>query len=58
MGLLKESTYQLYLKVLDTLQKYVLRPSSGVCRTREPSRCENNNKDEDNSPKTRNDKNH
>ena len=63
--------------------RYVLRPSSGVCRTRKPSRnfklregsrvrqtpeegrktyrpkrCGNNNKDEDNSPKTLNDKNH
>ena len=58
--------------------RYVLRLSSGVCRTREPSRersrvrqtpeegrrtyqpncCGNNNKDEDNSPKTLNGKNH
>ena len=53
----------------------VLRPSSEVCRTREPiqnfeprpeegrrthrpKRCEYNNKDDDNSPKTLNDKNH
>ena len=52
---------------------YVLRPSSGVCRTRDSSRnfelreevrrtyqpkhCGNNNKDEDNSPKILNDKN-
>ena len=70
--------------------RYVIRPSSGVCRTREPGdprgfnkgrsskfrggsrvrqtpeegrltyrpkRCGNNNKEEDNSPKTLNDKN-
>ena len=36
------------------LGRYVLRPSSGVCR---PKRCGNNNKDEDNSPKNLNDKN-
>ena len=36
--------------------RYVLRPSSGVCL--QPKRCGNNNKDEDNSPKTLNDKNH
>ena len=28
------------------------------CRTYRPKRCGNNNKDEDNSPKARNDKNH
>ena len=52
--------------------RYVLRPSSGVCRTREgsrvrqtpeegrrtywPKRCGNNNKDKDNSPKNLYDK--
>ena len=49
---------------------YVLQPSSGVCRvsrvwqtheegrrTYQLKRCGNNNKDEDNSPKTLNDKN-
>ena len=32
-------------------------PEKG-CRTYRPKHCENNNKDEDNSPKTLNDKNH
>ena len=50
--------------------RYVLWPSSGVCQTREPTRnfvgrrtyrlkrCGNNNEDEENCPKTHNDKNH
>ena len=59
LGAIYESNRSLSLRVFRLLSSSVLLfPQRFGRRTYRPKRCGNNTKDEDNSPKTLNDKNH